>query len=171
MGVSAAPHPSQHLVFLVFWTRAIGTGVWKNLVVSFNRWETFSVTSSSDRSLSGYPSLLILGPLWGKYLYVWCCHRGTLNYLHFLNYFFSFRCSGWLSSTTLSFRLLILLSITSHLLSIPSSIYIFYFSYCILQFWLVLGFLSLLNFLTSYCVHPFLSWVQYLYDSYFEVFI
>ena len=58
-------------------------------------------------------------------------------------------------STTLSSRWLIHSSASA----VDSLCCIFHFSYCILQFWLVLFYIFYLFFESSHCVPPFFSWV------------
>ena len=50
-------------------------------------------------------SLLLLVSLWCECWYTLCCPRGPLNYLHF--FVFSFSCSDWVFSASLSSKLLI----------------------------------------------------------------
>lgn len=93
---------------------------------------------------------LILFPFWDPYKaneYTWCFPTGPLAIIIF-KILFSFCCSIWVISTTLSFRLLIYSSTSSSLLLNPShefSVLLLYSSVLLLLFDTFLYFLSLIE--------------------------
>ena len=88
------------------------------------------------------------------------CPRGFIDCLHFFSLFFSLFCSVALISTILSSGSLIRSSVSVTLLLIPSSIFIFYFSYYIVHF--CLFFISSSSLLNISCIFSICAFIIFL---------
>lgn len=119
-------------------------------------------------SCSNIHSLFFWDPLNANI--AWSCLKALLNYSH-LKISFSFFCSTWVLSTTLSSRLLFHSSVSFNFLLIPSSEFFKKISYCMYQLcFVVLYIFSLFVKLLTVCIPSSPDFVSYLCDHYFELF-
>ena len=96
---------------------------WTYMYIFFTRIGKFSVIVFSNKFSISCFFLLLLVPLWCECWCAWCCPRGPLRYTHLFWILFSFCCSDWVFSVTLSFKLLIRSSALSTLLFITYDIF------------------------------------------------